>query len=297
MKISAIKKFSTKDRIFITVNLFMLAIFLLIIIYPLLFVITASFSAGDSVMSFSLIPEKPTLEGYKVIFEHKPIWRGYLNSLIYMVSGTVISLIVTICCAYPLSRKDFRARGFVTTLCVITMFFNGGLIPTYLNIVNLKMIDTFWVMVIPGSLNVFNMIVMRTYFKSQIPDELLEASQLDGCGNFRFLIRIVIPLSGPIIAVMSLYVAVYLWNQYFEPLIFLKSSAKMPLQIILRRILVLNEEPDMMSFNTEQAYKYIMMRKLMRYSLIIVASAPVMMIYPFVQKYFVKGIMIGAIKG
>ena len=204
-------------------------------------------------------------------------------------------------CAYPLSRNDFKGGKYIMALCVFTMYFGGGLIPTYLLIRDLKMLDSIWALVLPGSLSVYNMIVMRTYFKIQIPADLLEASQLDGCGDLRFLIQIVIPLSGPIIAVIALYVAVGLWNSYFDALIYLSTREKMPLTVFLREILVLN------SFDGQQSTQLVgsaetmaaleRRKEIMKYSLIVVASAPVMIAYPFVQKFFVKGVMIGAIKG
>ena len=192
-------------------------------------------------MSLVLWPESFSLIGYEAVFEYPLIWIGYRNSLFYVITGTLTSLVVTISCAYPLSRKDFKAGPVIMGLCVFTMYFSGGLIPLYLQIRNLKMLDTTWVMILPASLSVFNMIVMRTYFKTQIPEDLFEASRLDGCGDFRYLIRIILPLSGPIIAVISLYVAVAQWNSYFGPLVFLSTRNNMPLSIFLREILVLNQ--------------------------------------------------------
>ena len=292
---------SPQDTIFLALNGLLLTAFFLLLLYPLLFVLIASCSGQATVMTLSLWPESFSLIGYKAVFDYYFIWVGYRNSLLYLATGTIISIIITIMCAYPLSRNDFKGGKYIMALCVFTMYFGGGLIPTYLLIRDLKMLDSIWALVLPGSLSVYNMIVMRTYFKIQIPADLLEASQLDGCGDLRFLIQIVIPLSGPIIAVIALYVAVGLWNSYFDALIYLSTREKMPLTVFLREILVLN------SFDGQQSTQLVgsaetmaaleRRKEIMKYSLIVVASAPVMIAYPFVQKFFVKGVMIGAIKG
>lgn len=292
---------SLNDRIFLLINGLLLTAFFILLLYPLLFVIIASFSGQATVMTLSLWPKSISWEGYKAVFEYESIWTGYRNSLIYLILATLVSLVVTVCCAYPLSRRDFKARNWIMALCVFTMYFSGGLIPTYLLIRDLRMLDSVWALILPGSLSVYNMIVMRTYFQTQVPYDLLEASQLDGCGDFRYLIQIVLPLSGPILAVIALYVAVGQWNSYFDALVFLSSREKMPLTIFLREILVLN------SMNGQQSTQLIgsaetlaameRRKEIMKYSLIVVASAPVMMAYPFVQRFFVKGVMIGAVKG
>ena len=294
-------RMSPQDTIFLALNGLLLTAFFLLLLYPLLFVLIASCSGQATVMTLSLWPESFSLIGYKAVFDYYFIWVGYRNSLLYLATGTIISIIITIMCAYPLSRNDFKGGKYIMALCVFTMYFGGGLIPTYLLIRDLKMLDSIWALVLPGSLSVYNMIVMRTYFKTQIPADLLEASQLDGCGDLRFLIQIVIPLSGPIIAVIALYVAVGLWNSYFDALIYLSTREKMPLTVFLREILVLN------SFDGQQSTQLVgsaetmaaleRRKEIMKYSLIVVASAPVMIAYPFVQKFFVKGVMIGAIKG
>ena len=294
-------RMSPQDTIFLALNGLLLTAFFLLLLYPLLFVLIASCSGQATVMTLSLWPESFSLIGYKAVFDYYFIWVGYRNSLLYLATGTIISIIITIMCAYPLSRNDFKGGKYIMALCVFTMYFGGGLIPTYLLIRDLKMLDSIWALVLPRSLSVYNMIVMRTYFKIQIPADLLEASQLDGCGDLRFLIQIVIPLSGPIIAVIALYVAVGLWNSYFDALIYLSTREKMPLTVFLREILVLN------SFDGQQSTQLVgsaetmaaleRRKEIMKYSLIVVASAPVMIAYPFVQKFFVKGVMIGAIKG
>ena len=215
-----------------------------------------------------------------------------------MALGTAIALVVTICCAYPLSRPDFKVGKLLMGLCLFTMYFSGGIIPTFLWIRDLHMLDTIWAIVLPTSLSVYNMIVMRTYFATSIPGDLREAAQLDGCGDFRFLYSIVLPLSGPILAVIALYYAVALWNGYFNAMLYLRTKTKLPLTMFLRDILVLNQMTGLdAGLDMEQMARAEERAQIMKYSLIIVGSLPMMLIYPFVQKYFVKGVMIGAVKG
>lgn len=277
-----------------------LTVFLVILVYPLAFIIMSSISGGTAYMNLWLIPSKFSLEGYKAVFEHNDIWVGYRNSIFYTAMFTFLALLVTICCAYPLSRRDFAAGKYIMLLCVFTMYFGGGLIPTYLWIRQLKMIDSIWALLLPGSLSVYNMIVMRTYFSSQIPDELREASMLDGCSDIRFLLQIVIPLSGSILAVIALYYAVGMWNDYFNAMVYITTRKKLPLPNFLREILMVNVQHSLTNTNLNDLANIEKMEQraeLMKYSLIVVSSLPVMVIYPFVQKHFVKGVMIGAIKG
>lgn len=292
-----LKRYSTSDKVFLTTNWIILILVFLVLLYPLLFIVSSSFSAGINVMGLSLIPTKISFAGYKAVFEFKEIWVGYSNSLLYMVSGTAISLALTICCAYPLSRKDFMMRNVMMTLCLIVMYFSGGLIPTYLTVRNLGILNSMWAIILPGSMSIYNMIVMRTYFQTQIPDELRESAQLDGCNNIRFLFSIVLPLSGAILAVIGLFYAVGYWNSYFTPMVYLTSRQKFPLSMILREILITNQSQmkDMVDLDSSMALEE--RQNVMKYAVIVVASLPVMMIYPFVQKYFVKGVMIGAVKG
>ncbi|GHU73581.1 sugar ABC transporter permease [Clostridia bacterium] len=285
------------DRVFLTINGLLLLAVLIAILYPLAYIVSASFSGGISVMSLSLLPRKLSLLGYRTVFNYKDIWTGYANSLYYTLFGTLVSLIITTCCAYPLSRRDFRFRNVMMLLCMITMYFSGGLIPTYLTIRDVGILDSVWAVVLPGALSVYNMIVMRTYFDTQIPLELLESSQLDGCGNIRYLTSIVLPLSGPILAVTGLFYAVGYWNSYFGPMIYLNTRGKFPLAIILREILVQNNTASMEFGDIDEMASLEMRRNVMKYAVIVVSSLPVMLLYPFVQKYFVKGIMIGAVKG
>ena len=299
MKKYHLQRYSISDKIFLAFVWVILSLFLIIIAYPLLFVLSASFSGSTSVMSLSLIPKRITMIGYRTVFEYKYIWSGYSNSLLYMIVGTICSLFVTLCCAYPLSRPDFKMKGFVMTLCVITMYISGGLIPTYLTVRNLGLIDSMWAVILPGVMSVYNMIVMRTFFQTQIPIELLEASQIDGCGNTRFIISVVLPLSKAIMAVIGLFYAVGYWNTYFGPMIYLNDRDKFPLSIILREILVVSgfNAGDATALDPEEMIRLAERENVMRYSLIVVASLPVLMLYPFIQKYFVKGVMIGSLKG
>ncbi len=285
------------DRIILRINVLLLFVFLVIIAYPLLFVISASFSAGSATMSLSLIPKKISLVGYETVFKYKDIWTGYGNSLFYMAAGTALNLGMTILMAYPLSRSDFKGRGFLMTLCMITMYFSGGLIPTFIVVKNLGLLNTRWAILLPGCMSVYNMIVMRTYFKSSIPGELLESSQLDGCGNIRYMISILLPLSGPILAVIGLFYAVGIWNAYFDAMVYVSTKRNYyPLSLFLREILILNEQDiDRLDVNTLLELEE--RRNIMKYAVIVVSSLPVMIIYPFVQKFFVKGVMIGAVKG
>ena len=290
---------SRVDRIFNLVNYTILTVFLLVILYPLIYVVSASFSDGAAVISGRVVlwPVDFSLEAYKKIFQYESIWTGYSNSLFYAVVGTAVNVTLTLFAAYPLSRPDLYGRKLILGLFVFTMFFNGGLIPSYLLVKDLGMLDTRAAMIIPQALSVWNLIIAITYFRFAIPRELLEASQLDGCNDFQYFFRILLPLSAPIIAVLTLFYAINHWNQFFSAMIYLSDKSLFPLQLILRDILIssqvdMNMMEDLQSMAAKEA-----MRELLKYALIVVASVPVLMIYPFVQKYFVRGIMLGSIKG
>ena len=290
-------RYTFGDRIFLCLDWLILSVFLLVLVYPLLFIISASFTAGVSVMSLTLIPARVSFAGYEAVFKYKPIWNSYYNSFIYMTGGTLVSLFVTVCCAYPLSRPDFKGRGFIMVLCMITMYFSGGTIPTFLQIRNLGLLGSRLSVILPGAMSVYNMIVMRTYMKTQIPHEIFESAQIDGCGNIRYLLRILLPLSVPILAVTGLFYAVGYWNSYFDAMMYLSGMRnKYPLSLILREILILNNM-SIDQLDVSQLAQIEEQRNVMKYAVIVVASVPVLAIYPFVQKYFVKGIMIGAVKG
>jgi len=298
MEHSTIKE-TRNDQLFTVINYVILSLFLITILYPLIYIASSSISSSEAVISGRvwLWPVDLTLDGYSAVFKHKLIVSGFMNSFYYTVFGTLINVVMTILAAYPLSRKDFYGKNIFMFLFVFTMMFTGGLIPTYLLVRDLGLLNTTWSMLLPGALGIWNMIITRTYFQTTIPDELLEASQLDGCTDFQFVWKIVLPLSGPIIAVITLFYAVGHWNSFFNALIYLKSQKLFPLQLVLRDILVQNDVDLNMLVDVQEAAKREGLRELLKYSLIIVATLPLMIVYPFVQKYFVKGIMIGSLKG
>lgn len=285
------------DRAFFVIDMAVLAVIFVIILYPLLYVVSSSFSGGRMLMGLSLIPERISLEGYKAVFEYGDIWVSYMNSAVYTLVGTAVAMIVTILCAYPLSRSDFKGGKIALGLCVFTMYFSGGLIPTYLNIRSLGLLNTMWSFLLPSSLSVYNMLVMRTYFKSQIPGELRDSAQIDGCGEWRYLLQIVLPLSGSVLGVVALYYGVARWNAYFDSMIYIQDRSKLPLQNILREILIVNNSVAELGVDAEAEAVAAERAELLKYSIIVLASIPMMLIYPFVQKSFVKGVMVGSVKG
>lgn len=293
-------KHSRPDKIFNAINYTLLALFVIILIYPLIYIISCSFSSGDALLAgkVKLFPVEPTLQGYRTVFAYKPIWSGYINSLLYMITGTVIGVALTIMAAYPLSRKDLKGRSLFMGYFVFTMMFSGGLIPSYLLIKQLNIDDSIWAIVLPAAVSAYNVIVVRSFYSQTIPDEMLEASRIDGCNDLKFLLKIVIPLSKPIIAVIGLWIAVSLWNSYFNALIYLDSESKFPLQLVLRGVLVMNQM-DISNAITdpEMRHNLLQMSEMFKYGTIIVSSLPLMILYPFIQKYFEKGVMLGSIKG
>lgn len=281
-------------------NYILLTLLLVIVLYPIIYIISCSFSSGSALMAgrVRLFPVEFTLDSYKAVFKYGSIWSGYKNSILYTVVGTLISIVFTLFAAYPLSRDDFRGKKLFTGLFLFTMMFSGGLIPTYLLIRNLRLIDTMWAVVLPGAVSAYNMIVARTFFKQTIPKELMEAAEMDGCSDFKFFSRIVIPLSTPIVAVLCLWVAVSLWNSYFNPMIYINSEGKYPLQLVLRRILLMSQvNLNSSSVDPQVIAKNRYLSEMLKYGTIIISTLPLMIIYPFVQKYFVKGVMIGSVKG
>lgn len=287
------------DRLFNLINYTLLTLLTLIVLYPLVFVLSASISNPEHVLrgDMWLIPKGFNLDAYAKIFQNKDILLGYSNTVLYTVIGTALNVVMTICAAYPLSRRDLAGRGLVTGLIVFTMFFGGGLIPTYLLIKNLNMLDTLWVMIIPNAVSVWNIIIMRTFFQQSIPGELQESAMIDGCTHIQTLLRIVLPLSMPIIAVMVLFYAVGHWNSYFNALIYLTTKEKFPLQLILREILIQSDSGEFVKLTSESAVRMKMSVEGLKYAVLVVANLPMLMLYPFLQRYFVKGIMIGALKG
>lgn len=292
-------KDSTGDKVFYTTINVLLFLILLIVGLPLLYVLAASFSSPAAVTSGKVLlwPVDFSLEGYKAVFQHKLIIRAYGNSMLYMVVGTCINVALTMFAAYPLSRRELPGGKGIMLMFTFTMVFTGGLIPTYLLISKLHMLNTVWAMIIPGAVTAYNMIVACTFIKSNIPRELLEAAQMDGCNDLQFFFQFVIPLSKAVIAVITLYYAISHWNAYFNALVYLKDEKLYPLQIVLKDILVSNQVNANMVYDSELAEAKEGLSELLKYSLIVVSVIPVLIIYPFVQKYFVKGVMIGSIKG
>ncbi|SHH87946.1 carbohydrate ABC transporter permease [Clostridium grantii] len=291
-------KNSKEDMIFDIIKYVVLTIALLLVMYPLWFVIIASISSPDAINT-GQVWFKPigfTLEGYKRILQDSTIWIGYRNTILYTVVGTAINLFLTITLAYPLARKDFKFGKFIMIFLLITMYFNGGLIPRYLIVKQLNLIDNWWVMVIVNAVSVFNVIIAVSFLRGNIPEELYEAATLDGCSHITFLWRIVLPLSKPIVAVLLLYYGVANWNDFFTGLIYLRNEKLYPLQLILRSILIQNQMESNM-VNDVNALKEQNIGELIKYGVIIVSSLPVLMVYPFLQKYFVQGVMIGSVKG
>ena len=290
----------TVDKIVYTLNYILLVAFLIIVLYPFVYIVSCSFSSGQALISgqVTLLPVDPTLEGYKAILEYKDIWTGFGNSFLYTISGTLVGLTLTILAAYPLSRSSLIGRKPLMMLFLFTMLFNGGLVPNYMLVLNLGLLNTIWAIILPTALSAYNVIVARTFFITTIPNELHESAELDGCGEFRFLISIVLPLSKAIMAVLVLWIAIGFWNSYFNPMIYLNDKDKYPLQLILREILLMaNVDFTKAAANPELYYKNQQLSEILRYGTIIISALPLMILYPFIQKYFVQGVMIGSVKG
>lgn len=296
---SAFAKQCPANKVFDVVNIIIMVFLIFVFVWPLIFVLSASVSdpAAVTLGQVWLLPRGMNLDGYKAIFNYKNIWVGYKNTVIYTVLGTTLNLFMTICAAYPLSRKDFMPGKALTRLFMFTMFFSGGLIPTYLVVLRLRIYDTIWAMLLPSAVHMVYIIIMRTYFQTSIPQSLYEAAELDGANSAQVLWYIVLPLSGPILAVMALYYGVGKWNSFFDAMVYMKSASKYPLQLFLRDILI-NNQVDMSLAGLDPAAVEAKMQlaQVIKYGVIVVASLPVLCVYPFVQKYFVKGVMIGAVK-
>jgi len=289
------------DRVYMAIVYMVSFGSLLLVGLPIVYILSASVSDPDILMQGKVFlwPIGFTLEAYEMVFHFPTIWRGYANSLYYTALGTTINLIVTVMAAFPLSRKGLMGRKYIMLFFTITMFFNGGLVPTYMVVMNLGLIDKVWAIVLPFAIGVWNLIIMRTFFQNTVPEELYEATVIDGGKDMTFLFRVLLPLSKPVIAVMVLMFAIARWNSYFPEMMYLNDTAKMPLQVILRQILTLNNVNSGLEGVTDVS---LMMKArknavLMRYALIVVASVPVMIIYPFAQRHFLQGFMLGAVKG
>ncbi|MEU0096577.1 carbohydrate ABC transporter permease [Kribbella sp. NPDC006257] len=286
------------DRIFLFCVYLLLAVLLAVVLLPLLYIVASSFSSPEAVTSGRVLfwPVDFSLRGYQAVFANPQIVQGYLNSLFYTVVGTIVSVTMTVAIAYPMSRRTLVGRNVVMTFILFTMLFTGGLIPTYLVVQSVGLLDTRWALIIPQAIGVWQVIIARTYFRTAIPEELVEAAQLDGCGDLRFLWSVVIPLAKPMIAVVALMYAIMQWNSYFDALIYLKNPDLFPLQLVLRNILILNTTGGG-AVDASVVIQRQQLADLLKYSLIVVASVPVLLIYPFVARYFTKGILIGAVKG
>ncbi|MBQ7431384.1 MAG: carbohydrate ABC transporter permease [Butyrivibrio sp.] len=292
------RKRLTQD-VFVNILFHLIAvIMILMVIYPLWFVIIASFSNPADVASGKvwIWPKVIDVRGYQKLFEQSQIWKSYLNTIIYTLVGTFVALIVNISAGYAMSRKDLPGRRWINLFYVIPMFVNGGLIPTYLVVKGFGLLDSFWVMVIPFSVSTYNIIVARTFFESSLPESLWEAAQIDGCSTLRYFFSFAVPLSKAVIAVVGLWTAVGLWNSWFNALIYLQNENLIPLQLLLRRILIANESLLGAATGT-MAQELRQLSDMMKYGSIVVSTLPIMMLYPFLQKYFNQGVMIGAVKG
>ena len=291
-------KDSVSDRTYYWITGALLTIITLSVLYPILLVLANSFSSANAVASgrVFLWPVEPGIEGYARVLGNQNILRGFLNSVFYSVAGTAINLFMTMIAAYPLARKDLPFRGLISALFAFCMIFGGGMIPSYILVSKLKLLNTRWAMLLPGALSIYNMIIARTSIQS-LPNELLEAAYLDGCSETRYFLNIVIPLSGATIAVLGLYYIVGHWNSYFSAFMYLNKRELYPMQIILREILIMGQIAESDITDPDSAARIQGLAELLKYALIVVSSAPMLLIYPFVQKYFIKGVMIGSIKG
>ena len=286
------------DKLFYAVCYLITALFMLAVLYPLVYILSASFSSAEAITSgrMWLYPVDFSLVGYRYILKYDAIWLGYRNTLFYTFAGTLINVAMTMTCAYGLSRRGMRGRRFFTMLFTFTMIFSGGMIPNYLLMKNLKILNTVWCMLLPGAISAYNLIVAKTFIENSIPGDLLEAARIDGCSDVRFFFSIVLPLSKAILAVLLLMYAAAHWNAYFNAFLYLTDKKLYPLQIFLRQILVQsNMSADML--DPEAMAQMQTLQQILKYAVIVVSTAPMLCLYPFVQKYFRQGVMIGSIKG
>ena len=297
-KKSEFAKLPKEDKALLTIGYIILGLFLVAIIVPIIYIILASFIDPVTLQNKGLTFDfsKWTLTAYERVMSNAQIWVGFKNALVYSVLFTALSVVVTLLAAYPMSRSDFKGRGFFNTIFVITMFFGGGLIPTYLLISDLGMLDTIWAILLPGAFSVWNMIIARTYYRG-IPQDLQEAAEIDGANEMVYFFKVLLPVCTPIIATIAMWQFVGMWNSYFDAMIYLNSASKQPLQLVLRSILIQNQpEPGMVS-DMQSTAERAQLAELLKYATIIISSLPLMIMYPFFQKYFDNGIMAGAVKG
>ena len=290
---------SVGDRTFDIALRILLAIFVIIVVYPLYFVVLASVSDPLLVSKGQVLlwPKEMSLFGFQKVFEDTRIWIGLRNTVIYTVLGTIINMAATLPAAYALSRKDMRGRKTVMMFFVFTMFFNGGLVPTYLLMQKLHLVNTIWVFILPFAVNVYNLIIARTFFENSIPTELYESAALDGCSDFKFFVSMVMPLSKAVVSVIMLYYMVAHWNDFFTGLIYIRDQKLNPLHLVLREIIIEYYVFSAGGTGGSLSSYDQMYADTVKYAIIIISSLPMLIIYPFIQKYFEKGVMIGAIKG
>ncbi len=299
MRETKFRDMSLEDKIVTFVIYAFLTLITLVILYPIIYVVSASFSEPQAVISgkVKLFPVDFTLRGYEAVFKNGKLINGFMNSIFYVGVSLVLNLTMTMLCAYPLSRKEFRSRDWISLFFVFTMYFSGGMVPSYILVNKLNLLNTRWAMIIPTAMSTYNMIICRTYIINNIPDDLYEAGQIDGCTPFRYMLQVVVPLSKSILAVLLLYYGVAKWNDYYNAMIYLYKDNLMPLTMVMREILILGEV-DMTKVSDASAVAKLQgMSELLKYATIVVASLPVVMLYPAIQKHLVKGVMVGAVKG
>ena len=299
MKETKFSQMSLEDKIVTFVIYAFLTLITLVILYPIIYVVAASFSEPQAVISgeVKLFPVGFNLRGYEAVFKNGKLINGFLNSIFYVAVSLVLNLTMTMLCAYPLSRKEFTARGWVSLFFVFTMYFSGGMVPSYILVNKLHLLNTRWAMILPTAMSTYNMIICRTYIMNNIPDDLYEAGQIDGCTPFRYMLQVIVPLSKSILAVLLLYYGVAKWNDYYNAMLYLYKDNLQPLTMVMREILILGEVDMTKVTNADAVAQLQGMSELLKYSTIVVASLPVVMLYPAIQKHLVKGVMVGAVKG
>lgn len=297
-KKSVFSRYSTQDKLLLIIGYVLLGLFVIAIVVPLIYIVVASFMDPITLQNKGITFDfnKWTTTAYERVMTNAQIWIGFKNAIIYSILFTVVSVAVTLLAAYPLSRADFKGKGFFNIIFMITMFFGGGLIPTYLVVSNLGLVDSMWAVILPGAFSVWNMTIARTYYRG-IPQELREAADVDGASELTFFFKILLPVCTPVIAVLTLWQFVGMWNSYFDAMIYLNDSARQPLQLVLRSILIQNQPESGMISDMQSTAARAQLAELLKYATIIISSLPLLIMYPFFQKYFDSGIMAGAVKG
>jgi len=297
-----LSKIPRNERTFTVLNSALLLLILALMLYPLWYVVIASLSAPTAVATgqTAFLPVGFRLDAYLRIFQYEKILTAYKNTIVYTVLGTLINLVLSFCTAFPLSRKDLYGRSAITKIFSVSLFFQGGIIPTYLIVRGLGLYDSMWALLLIPAISMWNVIIMRTFLENSLPFELQEAAHIDGCSNIQILVRIILPLSMPIVSVMLIYYGVAHWNSYFRALIYLSTERKYPLQLVLRQLLVMEEMQEMVASGSGGTVSFadqLLAAETLKYALMVVSSLPVICLYPFLQKHFAKGVMVGAVKG